>query len=130
MKLRPKYARYYDLIRVPHGHIPAPMTNFWSKLPIPVKEFRTGDFYSCPICGGPNFFKINYACWWCQNLDDYQEYAYQRYKQRKRREYFRELWKKLEYIFLPLLILFGKAWYVKSKRLHVKDFSFYGSKMQ
>lgn len=123
MKAKSKDANYYDLIRVPHGHIPAPLVNFWSKFPIPVKETRGCDFYYCPRCGEPSFFKIEFACWQCQ--DDIEEFGawklykelQRKYQRRKRRKYFRNFWKRLEYLCLPVLVLLGKAWYVKSNRL-------------
>ena len=121
-KIRPKHARYYDLIHVPHGHIPAPLTNLWSNLPIPIKEKRDWDFYYCPCCGEPSFFKIHFACWQCQ--DDFEEFGAwdlekrmrHRYYRKRRRDYFRNVFKRLEYLFLPILILLGKAWYVWSMR--------------
>lgn len=123
-RLRPRYGRYYDLIRVPHGHIPAPLTNLWSLLPVPARESRGSGFYFCPVCGGPSFFKIRYACSWCEEdlgFDDSEDWAWKRYKRKSRRDYFRELFKRIEYLFLPILILLGKAWYVRSTRRHYRD---------
>jgi len=128
MKIRPKYGRYYDLIRVPHGHIPAPLTNLWSKLPIPVKEVRDENYYFCPVCGEPSFFKIRYACWKCQGEFEYdpslEEWAWKEYKRKMRKDYFRNFLKRIEYLILPFLVLIGKAWYVRSYRLHPSDREF------
>lgn len=125
-KIRAKYGRYYDLIRVPHGHIPAPKINLWSNFPMPIKEYRANDFYECPSCGEPSFFKIEYACYECQGEDteDADNWAWKRYKRNKRRNYFRDLKKRLEYLFLPFLVLLGKAWYVRSERLHNSDLEY------
>jgi len=119
VKIRPRDGHYYDLIRVPHGHIPVPLIRLWKDLPIPVKDLRTHDYYHCPVCGKPSFFKINYMCWDCEREfewgDDWiDEYAYKQYRKKQRREYFRNIWKKLEYLILPFLVLIGKAWYVIS----------------
>jgi len=116
-KVRPKDGLYYDLIRVPHGHIPAPMTNLWSALPIPVKDERGCDYYYCPNCGEPSFFKINSWCRTCEAWDLVDDEIVRRYKRRRRRKYFKEIFKRIEYWFLPILILLGKAWYVGSTRL-------------
>jgi hypothetical protein len=125
MKIQPKNVRYYDLIRVPSGHIPAPLIRLWSSLPIPVKQIRTETLYRCPICGEPSFFKIRYACWECEiYMDDNQEFqksVMRYYRRRLRREYFRNILKKIEQLILPFLILIGKAWYVRSPRLHQSD---------
>jgi hypothetical protein len=102
------------------------MVNLWSGLPLSVKGVRGEDFYFCPVCGEPSFFKIRYACRWCEEdlvyEDGLEEWAYRRYERKLRRDYFRELWKKIEYLFLPVLAVFGKAYYVKSTRLHPKDY--------
>lgn len=120
-KLKPKDSRYYDLIRIPHGHIPAPMANFWSSFPIPIKEKRGWDYYYCPMCGSGSFFKVDVACWCCQYDFDYN-FLHRVYEKKRRHDYFRRLWKKLEYLFLPILVLIGKAWYVRSERRHLNDF--------
>jgi len=112
---------YYDLIRVPHGHIPAPKTNLWSLFPMPVKEYRDYDYYECPECGDPSFFKINYMCQDCEEWND-DESAWRRYKRRQRRKYWKELLKRIEYLILPFLVLTGKAWYVRSVRHHFNDY--------
>lgn len=117
-KLRAKNGRYYDLIKVPHGHIPTPLVNLWSNFPIPVKERRGWDYYYCRFCGTPSFFKgICRQCEYDFEWDMLASY----YQKKKRREYFRKLWKRLEYLYLPLLVLTGKAWYVRSKVLHPHD---------
>lgn len=127
-KLRPAAGLYYDLIRVPHGHIPVPRVKLWALLPLPVLEFRDYDFFSCPECGEPSFFKINYACWNCEDVLEYDcgrkaWRAWQaRVHRRARRIYFRGLVKRLEYLLLPVLLLMGKAWYVRSERKHCSDF--------
>jgi len=126
MKMIPKYGRYYDLIRVPHGHIPAPKANLWSGLPIPVKEIRGPDFYACPECGNPSFFKINYVCYECEDNFQYcdpkwEDRAYVRFKRRMRRRYFKDILKRIECWLLPVLVLTGKAWYVVSNRWSQKE---------
>ena len=99
---------YYDLIRVPHGHIPAPLVRLWSRLPLPIKEFRKYDYYHCPICGEPSFFKG--VCDDCFFYYPFETDTW--YKQTARKEYFRQILKRIECIFLPFLAFFGKAWYV------------------
>jgi len=125
MKIKAKDGRYYDLIHVPHGHIPTPLMNLWSHLPLPIKDFRTGSFYRCPECGMGSFFKVNS---WCDQCDyeftyetSYGKYIKRRYHRRRRRKYFKELLKQVEYWFLPILVVLGKAWYVRSERLHHTD---------
>jgi len=130
-KLRSKDGWYYDLIKLPHGHLPAPKVNLWSHLPLPVKEWRDENYYCCPMCGKPSFFKINFACYSCQDDFEYDEKAYEwaqrRAKIAQRRRYFKQIWKRLEYLILPLLVLLGKASYVPSIRRspeirEIKDF--------
>jgi hypothetical protein len=121
-KLRPIDGYYYDLIRVPHGHIPVPKANLWSHLPLPIKEFRDECYYRCPSCGEPSFFKIQYVCDECfEDLDDIEQYYYKCFRVRmERRDYFRSFWKRIEYLLLPILVLTGKAWYVlASSRLSI-----------
>jgi len=104
---------YYDLVRVPHGHIPVPLVRgLWRYLPLPVREFRTWEFYECPLCGTPSFFKG--VCWECQDWDWAAAERY--YSRRRRREYFRAVWKRVELWLLPLLLLLGRAWYVRARR--------------
>lgn len=124
-KIKPKDGKYYDLIRIPHGHIPSPKANFWSCLPMPVMEYRDYNFYYCPVCGAPSFFKIRFACYTCQEEMQYEgtdEWAYRRYKRKQRNDYFREILKRLEYLCLPFLIVLRKAWYVESVRKHWRDY--------
>jgi len=130
---RPREGRYYDLVRVPHGHIPVPKVNMWSGFPIPVREIRGYDYYHCPNCGQPSFFKVNVMCRYCEDDASYdyasdgeQEEAMSRiYRLRSRRNYFREIWKRLEYLILPVLVLLGQSWYVEARRFvpSVKKFS-------
>jgi len=116
-----KNALYYDLLVIPHGHIPAPMVRFWSWLPIPVKGLRTYDTFSCPVCGMPSFFKIDYMCRECESWNDGEEY-YLHWKSREGKRKKRLKWKAFEYALLPLYILLGKAWYMKSVQYHAIDF--------
>lgn len=124
---RPKDGKYYDLVKLPHGHIPAPLIRLWSSIPLPVKAIRDEYYYCCPECGEPSFFKINYMCWQCQDFYEYNcgqkvfNNAWRRHKRRKRRKYFKEILKKIEYLVLPILALVGKAYYVESKRGHFRD---------
>ena len=116
--------RYYDLIRIPHGHIPAPKIKFWKWLPIPIKGERSYDTFSCPICGRGSFFKIYDQCRVCEwEIDDYETWRSieERYRKRLRREKGRKRWKNLECALLPILILIGKAWYMRSDRYHFSD---------
>ena len=121
-------ALYYDLVKIPHGHIPAPMVKFWSWLPIPIKGKRTSTTFFCPNCGEPSFFKIRERCNWCEQWwdenDDEVSYKEMRkkYDWKRKREKWRRRWKELEYALLPLLILFGKAGYLRSVRYHFRDF--------
>jgi len=114
---------YYDLVRVPHGHIPAPMVGFWSWLPLPVKGKRDGRMFFCPVCGMPSFFKVFDQCRWCEDWDDtpHDEWV-KEYERKRRREKWRARWKRLEYVLLPILMLTGKAWYIRSVRYHSVDF--------
>lgn len=90
---------YFDLIRVPHGHIPVGKVFWlWRKKKIQVREIRGYDYFSCPVCSTPNFYR---AC-------SYHNYY--------RTGLYRAFMKKVENLFLPLLILFGKAWFVASNR--------------
>jgi hypothetical protein len=112
-KLRPIDGNYYDLIRIPHGHIPVPNTNLWSRLPLSVKEFRDEHYYRCPTCGAPTFFKIKYMCEICFEDDDiFEQYSDSKHILIERKDYFRNFLKRIEYLFLPILILTGKAYYV------------------
>ena len=122
-KQRATTGLYYDLIRVPHGHIPAPKTNLWSHFPIPVKEFRDYGFFHCPECGRPSFFSINGMCMDCEEEMSYlqDEEIWRRGMRRRRRKYFKGLLKRIEYLILPFLVLTGKAWYVHSERYHFSD---------
>jgi hypothetical protein len=115
---------YYDLIRVPHGHIPAPKTNLWSHFPMPVKEFRDYGFFHCPECRRPSFFSINGMCMDCEEEISYlqEEGIWRRGMRRRRRKYFKGLLKRIEYVVLPFLVLTGKAWYVHSVRHHFSDY--------
>ncbi|HUW44726.1 MAG TPA: hypothetical protein VMW50_02930 [Dehalococcoidia bacterium] len=108
---QPKNANYYDLVRTPHGHIPAPMIKFWSWLPIPIKGQRDWGTFHCPVCGSPSFFKTGYGCDECQ-YDNEQKWKTYHNREKKRRK-----WKRLEYAMLPLLVLIGKAWYLPSIKL-------------
>ncbi|MEM1589998.1 MAG: hypothetical protein QW175_06240 [Candidatus Bathyarchaeia archaeon] len=115
-RLRPIDGYYYDLIRVPHGHIPVPKVKLWSRLPLPIKEFRDERYYRCPSCGQPSFFKILFTCDECWK-DNWRLLGY---RKAERRDYFRQFWKRLEYLLLPVLVLTGKAWYVlASSRISV-----------
>ena len=96
--------RYYDLIRIPRK--------------------RTWDTFHCPVCGLPSFFKVFDQCRVCEwEIDDYETWRAieQRYQKRIKREKWRRRWKTLECALLPLLILFGKAWYLRSDRIHWSD---------
>ena len=122
---QPRNANYYDLVRIPHGHIPAPMIKFWSWLPIPVKGQRDWGTFHCPVCGSPSFYKTRYGCNECQ-YDNEQEWKSYRQRERKRRN-----WKRLEHFLLPLYVLFGKAWYMPSVKLtHLEQVRKYGPPIQ
>jgi len=129
---------YYDLIRVPHGHVPAGKVWLWRRFPLVVKEFRGDGFFKCPECGQANFFK---SCHFCpsssfQTMDDFFYQAYgalgakrqmdllayrRRCTARARRDYFRRFIKDVEVLFLPVFALLGKAWYIRSERTHFSD---------
>jgi len=112
---QPRNGNYYDLVRIPHGHIPAPRVKFWSWLPIPIKGQRTYNTFHCPICGSPSFFKVRGHCEDCGPIYDDDE---QQWKNWAKKEDVRNRWKRLEEILLPLLVLLGKAWYMPSDRLN------------
>jgi len=109
-----KNANYYDLVKIPHGHIPAPMIKFWGWLPIPIKGNRDYDTFHCPTCGCSSFYKTGITCRYCDFRDDDNE---QVWKKHQKREKNRKKWKRFEHAILPLLILFGKAWYMPSVKL-------------
>ena len=116
---------YYDLVKIPHGHIPAPKVKFWSWLPIPIKGKRDSNTFQCPKCGRTNFFKILDRCETCKYEDSLtydHEYDYEYSLHGPRYEKWRKRWKQLEYIFLPLLVLIGKASYLRSVRRHTTDY--------
>ena len=52
---------------------------------------------------------------------EFQKQVMRDYLKRQRREYFRNMRKKIEMLLLPFLVLIGKAWYVRSPRLHYTD---------
>lgn len=102
---------YYDLVRVPHGHIPAPMVKFWKKLPIPIGGQRDTKTFHCINCGAPSFFKNPDYCFSCATYrwDSHDEDHKEKEKRRQRK-------KDIEYALLPILILLGKAWYLRTTR--------------
>jgi ribosomal protein S27AE len=123
--VKPRDASYYDLIRTPHGHTPAPKLRFWKWLSVPVKELRDGNSFTCPNCGEGSFFKTWTYCNNCRDYLDWDDYPSVYNAKREKR---RRLLKDVECALLPLLILFGKAWYMPSTRnkwygeeLHVKE---------
>jgi len=111
-----KNANYYDLVSIPHGHIPAPMIKFWDWLPIPIKGQRDYSTFHCQICGSPSFFKQGHGCHDCGGsyirMDDEKEWVKHQGKEKTRKK-----WKRFEHAILPLLVLFGKASYMPSVRL-------------
>ena len=118
---------YYDLVRVPHGHVPVTKVFLWSRLPIPVREIRNDHYFKCPECGAPSFFKIDsaYSCRNCRFGLDHADWEdvmrldrrFQlRWMRTRRHDYFRALWKSLEVLVLPFLVVSGRAWYVYSER--------------
>lgn len=123
VKLRPAVGLYYDLVRVPHGYVPAGKIWLWKRFPLLVKQIRDDKFFKCPECGSPSFFKIEGYCRECSmgGTVQFLNRAWIRGVQRKRRAYFRRFIKDVEVLFLPVLALLGKAWYVHSERLHNKD---------
>ena len=125
---QPKNSNYYDLVRIPHGHIPAPRIRFWAWLPIPIKGMRTWNTFYCPTCGSPSFFKARGYCDSCgPDFDDNE----QMWKSLKKKEAVRNRWKRFEEIILPLLILLGKAWYMPSERLtYAEQWKKYGPPIQ
>lgn len=112
---------YYDLIKIPHGHIPAPKVKFWNWLPIPIIGKRDSNTFQCPECGRPSFFKVYSRCQYCEYGSIFDD-SVEDLISRDRRERWRSIWKKIEYIFLPFLVLFGKAYYLRSVRYHVSDY--------
>jgi len=112
---QPKNAHYYDLVRIPHGHIPAPMIKFWSWLPIPIKGQRDWDTFHCPVCGGSSFYKVKAYCEDCASF--FEEDEGKTWRAWKERDTKRWKWKRLEHALLPLLVLIGKAWYLPSVQL-------------
>ena len=110
--VKPRDAAYYDLIRTPHGHTPAPKLRFWKWLSIPVKELRDENTFTCPRCSSGSFFKSFISCDNCRYDEDRDiEVHYS-----ERREKRRRLLKDIECAILPILLLFGLAWYMPSTR--------------
>lgn len=118
--VKPRDACYYDLLRVPHGHTPAPMAHFWGWLPIPVKGVRDSYTFSCPNCGEGSFFKTYTNCPNCR-YDEWGDENYGESHYNAKREKWRRRLKDIEYALLPLLILLGKAWYMPSIRGRVGE---------
>jgi len=111
---QPKNANYYDLVKIPHGHIPAPMIKFWGWLPIPEGPQRTYNTFHCPTCGSPSFFKTGLSCPDCEWNQEDNEQTWKKYI---KRENGRRKWKRFEHAILPLLVLTGQAKYMVSERL-------------
>lgn len=123
---------YYDLIRVPHGHVPVGKVWLWRRFPLLVKEFRGESYFKCAECGAKSFFKESPGR--CQNCNSRLYFGFSpnvRDKARNilfaksmrlaRRDYFRRFLKDLEVLTLPVLALAGKAWYIRSERTHYRD---------
>ena len=126
--LRPGQGLYYDLVRVPHGHVPVGKVWLWSRFPLIVKEFRGNTYFKCPECGLPSFFKSDICCRNCAANGKSSwfvgENILRRWQNRDRRDYFRKFLKDLEVLVLPVLALMGKAWYVRSERRHCSDYQY------
>ena len=127
-KIRPRQGLYYDLVRVPHGHIPVSKIFLWKRFPLLVREIRGDKYFSCPECGMPSFFKVDVCCRGCAarglNRWSVGENILRRWENRSRRDYFRRLLKDLEVLVLPVLALSGSAWYVRSDRRHCSDYQY------
>jgi hypothetical protein len=125
-KVRPRIGNYYDLVRVPHGHVPVGKVFLWKRFPLLVREIRGDDYFKCPECGMPSFFKVDICCRGCAargaNRWSVGENILRRWENRSRRDYFRKFLKDLEILVLPVLALMGKAWYVRSERRHCSDY--------
>lgn len=111
--VNPRDASYYDLVRTPSGHTPAPKLRFWKWLSVPVKELRDNNTFTCPRCGEGSFFKTWTYCDNCNEYLDWNEYPNTYDSKREKR---RRLLKDIECAILPILLLFGKAWYMPSIR--------------
>ena len=124
-KIRSRIGNYYDLIRVPHGHIPVSKIVLWKRFPLLVREIRGDKYFMCPECGNNSFFKSDICCRVCAAHGKASwfvgENILRRWQNRDRRDYFRRFLKNLEVLMLPVLALLGKAWYVRSERRHWKD---------
>ena len=132
-KIRPRQGLYYDLVRVPHGHIPTGKVFLWKRFPLLVREIRGNDYFKCPKCRASSFFKVDDECRMCvAKLDELSPADWCRANirfvvnsaRRERRDYFRNLLKTLEVLVLPVLALLGKAWYVRSERRHCSDYQY------
>lgn len=121
--IRPVFGRYYDLVRVPHGHVPVGKVWLWRSFPLLVREIRDDKFFKCPECGHSEFFKNESWCRCCgvQNPEFDWEAMRRRAQNRRRRAYFRNLAKQVEVLVLPVLAFCGLAWYVRSERLHFSE---------
>jgi hypothetical protein len=109
-KMKPEEGNYYDLIRVPHGHVPAPKVKLWGGYAVPIKEVRDECTFHCLRCGEPNFFKVHY----CNECVEYGENVVVEVDET--REKIRRIIKDAEAALLPLLVLLGVAWYMPSVR--------------
>ncbi len=114
----PKKGLYYDLVKLPHGHIPVSKIKFWGSLSIPIREFRDYGYFKCPECGSPSFFRLISDCGCC---GAFTKDGYSRYKKRLRKRRIHGFLKRLEVALLPLLVYAGKAYYVRSVRGHWMD---------
>lgn len=125
-----KNHRYYDLVRFPHGHYPAPLiSKLFHFLPIPAGKLRDNEFYQCPECGKSSFFMNLRWCSVCQseieewyfnsederNQEEIDGY-YRRWSERKKKHEKNMRWKRIEHFFLPILLIFGQVRYNRSVR--------------
>lgn len=140
--VKPQGGRYYDLLHLPHGHFPIPMLKRWRGFPILARHVRDEYFYSCSCCGEPSFFQeAPYCreCWELHGDPSGSTWLTRRENRDKRRTYFKNLWKRLDCLFLPILVLLNRiparilpkrfrryrAWYVVSLRHHEADPDFW-----
>jgi len=96
--VQPCMGRYYDLLHLPHGHLPVPMLKRWRHFPIPTQHIRDEYFYSCPVCGEPSFFRENPCCQECWGLygePSRSDWLTRRMNRNRRKNYFKNMRKRI-----------------------------------
>lgn len=99
----PYFSAYYDLILIPSGHIPAPLVNVWQHCRIPVAGQRDEETFTCPWCHTKSYYSGPCSEWCKRQLP-------KSYFLNKKLSNMR---KRIEILFLPILVRIGKAHYIE-----------------